>query len=354
MSRIEIESFQFPKSSNYPFHIIAGPCSAESEEQVMQTASALKDCGINIFRASLWKPRTRPGGFEGVGDVGIPWLKRVAQELDLEVCTEVANAKHIELMLSAGFRTFWIGARTTTSPFMISEIAEALQGQDVNLLVKNPINPDLDLWDGALQRLRGAGVKNIAAIHRGFSTYGKGQFRNDPLWQIPIELKRRYPQLTIIGDPSHIAGKRELIEQLSRQALSLDFDGLIVESHLCPECAWSDASQQLTPKALHDVLLKLDKPLSEETASTELKQWRDEIDKLDDDLLNKLALRMRIAQEIGSYKEQHKICVLQPERYRTMMKRLLDNGEALGLDNAFVEELYSLIHEYSVERQQSK
>ncbi len=347
-----IDKFRFPKPSRFPFQIIAGPCSAESEEQVVQTALALKAEGIQTFRASLWKPRTRPGGFEGVGDIGIPWLQRVAQETDMQVCTEVANAKHIELMLKAGFNTFWIGARTSSSPFAISEIAEALRGEEVNILVKNPINPDLELWEGALLRLVQAGVKNIGAIHRGFSTYGKGRYRNEPLWQIPIELKRRYPNLTIIGDPSHIAGRRDLIESLSRSALSLDFDGLIIESHLNPDCAWSDSAQQLTPRDLGQLLRSLEKPLAGEQVSEELRHWRQEIDHIDNEILEKLAQRMELSKQIGQYKSEHKICILQPERYRHLMQSLLNQALHLGLDKHIVEDIFSLIHEHSVQLQQ--
>ncbi len=354
MNKLTIDKFQFPQPSNFPFQVIAGPCSAESEEQVLQTAFALKEEGIQTFRASLWKPRTRPGGFEGVGDIGIPWLQKVRELTGMQVCTEVANAKHIELMLNAGFDTFWIGARTTSSPFVISEVAKALQGKKVNLLVKNPINPDLDLWDGALLRLLQAGVTNIAAIHRGFSTYGKSRYRNEPLWQIPIELKRRYPNLTIIADPSHIAGRRDLIETLSRSALALDFDGLIIESHLCPDCAWSDASQQLTPKALGTLLRSLEKPQSEEAVSESLAHWRREIDHIDDEILQKIAQRTELSKKIGAYKQDNKICILQPERYRTLMQRLLSNADSLGLNADLVEDIFSLIHEYSVEIQQVK
>ncbi len=352
MNKIKIDKFRFPKPSNFPFQVIAGPCSAESEEQVLQTALALQAEGVQTFRASLWKPRTRPGGFEGVGDIGIAWLRKVQEQTGMQVCTEVANGKHIELMLNAGFDTFWIGARTTSSPFAISEIAEALQGKEVNLLVKNPINPDLDLWDGALLRLLQSGVKNIAAIHRGFSTYGKSRYRNEPLWQIPIELKRRYPELSIIADPSHIAGRRDLIESLSRSALALDFDGLIIESHLCPDCAWSDAAQQLTPADLGAILRRLEKPHSEDAVSEGLAHWREEIDNIDSEILRKLAERSKLSKKIGSYKQEHKICVLQPERYRTLMQRLLASAEDLGLNPTLVEDIFSLIHENSVELQQ--
>ncbi len=352
MNKITIDKFRFPKPSNFPFQVIAGPCSAESEEQVLQTAIALKEEGIQTFRASLWKPRTRPGGFEGVGDIGIPWLNKVREATGMQVCTEIANARHIELMLDAGFDTFWIGARTTSSPFAISEIAEALQGKEVNLLVKNPINPDLELWEGALLRLMQAGVKNIAAIHRGFSTYGKSRYRNEPLWQIPIELKRRYPNISIVGDPSHIAGRRDLIESLCRSALALDFDGLIIESHREPQCAWSDAAQQLKPRALGELLRRLEKPQSEEPVSEGLAHWRREIDHIDDEILRKIAERSALSKQIGAYKNEHKICILQPERYRSLMQRLLDNANILGLDEALVEDIFSLIHEHSVEIQQ--
>ncbi len=354
MNRIDINKFDFPLNSAYPFQIIAGPCSAESEEQVLATACALKEQGISMFRASLWKPRTRPGGFEGVGDVGIPWLQKVKSETGMHVCTEVATAKHIELMLNSGFNTFWIGARTTSSPFAISEIAEALQGKDVNILIKNPINPDLELWDGAILRLLQAGVQNLAVIHRGFSTYGKGIYRNEPLWQIPIELKRRYPSLSIIGDPSHICGKRDLIERVARTALLLDFDGLIIESHINPKEAWSDASQQLTPSALGLMLRSLKKPQELESTTSELDYWRSEIDQVDELILQKLAERMEISRKIGAYKNSHQLCILQANRYRSLMKHLLLRAKTLGLDEAFIEDLFRLIHEQSVEIQQNE
>lgn len=341
--------------SNYPYQLIAGPCSAETEEQTLNTARVLHALGVRIYRASLWKPRTRPGGFEGVGDRGIPWLKRVHQELGMQVATEVAMPSHVEAMLEAGLSTFWIGARTTTSPFAVTELAEALRGVNATVLVKNPISPDLELWEGAMLRLWSCGVSNIGAIHRGFRTYGQSQYRNTPLWQIPIELKRRHPDLTILSDPSHITGKHELVESLSRFALEMRFDGLIIESHLDPSKALSDSAQQVTPEMLGDMLVRLRMPLLEvDDNASSLMDMRSEIDLIDSEILRLLSKRMDVVRRIGLFKREHNLCPLQPKRYRSLLDERMRQGKSLGLSEMLVHELYSSIHEASVHIQQSE
>lgn len=337
-----------------PYHLIAGPCSAESQEQTMAIAKRLKQMGVQLYRASLWKPRTRPGGFEGVGAEGLEWLVNVQQELGIQVMTEVASAAHIESALSAGLTNLWVGARTTSSPFAMAEIAESLRGvEHVSVLVKNPINPDINLWEGALLRLYSAGVQHIGAIHRGFSTYGETFYRNSPLWQIPIELKLRHPNLTLIVDPSHIGGKRSLIESISRSALEMHFDGLMIETHCDPDNALSDAQQQITPDALEALLSLIGTPLPDELDSNELMVWRQQINQIDNQLLQLLVERNKVAQAIGEYKHIHQMCILQPERYRELMRCRELEAQALGLNPKYIHDLFSIIHEESVHLQQS-
>lgn len=339
---------KFKYSSHLPYILIAGPCSAETEEQTVGTAQALHALGINLFRASLWKPRTRPGGFEGVGAEGIPWLQRVQRELGMQVTTEIATPAHVEQMLRAGFDTFWIGARTTSSPFAITELSEALRGTEVTILVKNPINPDVELWEGALLRLHHAGIRNIAAIHRGFSLHEKGEYRNPPLWQIPIELKRRHPKLTLLSDPSHITGRRSMVQSVCQTALEMRYDGFIIETHPNPTQALSDQAQQLTPEALAKVINNL-KPLqAEEIDLLPLKHWRHEIDHIDEQILRLLAKRMEFSREIGAFKQDRELCIVQPHRFRSLLEERLKQGSELGLSQNFVHQLYSLIHEESV------
>lgn len=342
------------KPLSRPYALIAGPCSAESLEQVWGIAKALSIQGISLFRASLWKPRTRPGGFEGVGERGIGWLKKVKDELGMQVATEVATPRHVELMLEAGFDTFWIGARTTSSPFAVAELADALAGKDVTVLVKNPINPDVELWEGALLRLQAVGVGQIGAIHRGFSTYGDRKYRNTPLWQIPVELKRRHPNLTILVDPSHIGGKRELITPLAYEAIARHFDGLIIETHCRPEEALSDKAQQITPHELEVLISSLVSPQADEVGAAALQHWRDEIDLVDEELIRLLARRMNLAKEIGTYKGQNNLCILQPARYRELIEARLSQAMLYGLRTDFIQTLFSLIHEESVHTQHSK
>ena len=327
--------------------VIAGPCSAESREQVMQTATELAEKGIKIFRAGIWKPRTKPGGFEGIGAVGLPWLKEVKEKTGMMVATEVATPAHVLEAIKAGIDLLWIGARTAANPFAMQELADALKGVDIPILLKNPVNPDLELWIGGLERLYNAGLTNLGVIHRGFSSYDKKIYRNAPLWHIPIELKRRYPEITIICDPSHIGGARELVAPIAQQAMDLNFDGLIIESHCNPDCALSDAKQQLTPAVLDYTLNIL--VIRDNVQTTEnLSVLRKQIDELDEQLLTLLAKRMRISQEIGTYKLEHNMPVLQSGRYDQLLKSRQDMGSKLNLSGEFVDSIVKAIHEESV------
>lgn len=330
--------------------VIAGPCSAETEEQVMETAKDLAKNGVRIFRAGIWKPRTKPGGFEGVGSVGLTWLQEVKKETGMLVATEVANKQHVEEALNAGVDVLWIGARTSANPFAMQEIADSLVGADVPVLVKNPVNPDLELWIGAMQRIYNAGIRQIGAIHRGFSAYGKHLYRNMPQWHIPIELRRRMPELTLICDPSHIGGKRELVAPLSQQAMDMGFDGLIVESHCDPDSAWSDNSQQVTPEVLNFILNML--VVRDTTQTTEsLTLLRQQIDQIDNDLLEALSKRMRISREIGQYKKEHSMSVVQTGRYDDILNSRAAAAEELGMNGDFMKTVYQAIHEESVRQQ---
>mgnify|MGYP000548589054 FL=1 len=330
--------------------VIAGPCSAETEEQVLTTARQLFKNGIKIFRAGIWKPRTKPGGFEGVGEVGLPWLAHVKEELGMLTSTEVATPAHVEAALQHGIDLLWIGARTVVNPFAMQELADALRGTDIPVLVKNPVNPDLELWIGGLQRLNDAGVRRLGAIHRGFSSYDKRIYRNPPLWHIPIELRRRIPNLPIFGDPSHTGGSRELIAPLCQQAMDLGYDGLIIESHCRPDTAWSDASQQVTPDVLALICEKL--VIREVTDRTEnLESMRKQIDECDNALLDLLARRMRICREIGAYKRDHNMTIVQTNRYSEILDKRGAQGSLCGVNARFVRELFELIHEESIAQQ---
>lgn len=332
--------------------IIAGPCSAETEEQVMDTARELAANGIKIFRAGIWKPRTKPGGFEGVGEIGLPWLTRVKAETGMHIATEVATRSHVIAALEAGVDLLWIGARTSANPFAMQEVADAIaeSGKDVAVLVKNPVNPDLELWIGALQRIYNAGVRRLAAVHRGFSAYGKHLYRNLPQWRIPIELRRRYPDLPIICDPSHIGGKRELVGPLSQQALDMGFDGLIIESHCDPDCALSDKSQQVTPEVLKFLLDTI--VVRDTTASTEnLALLRHEIDRIDNDLVELLAKRMEVSRDIGQYKKEHRMPILQAQRYDSILNSRVKQGQQMDMSGEFMRAIFSAIHEESVRQQ---
>lgn len=332
--------------------VIAGPCSAETRDQVMTTARDLSASGIKLFRAGIWKPRTKPGGFEGVGVEGLEWLKEVKNETGMYVSTEVATRQHVEAALAAGVDLLWIGARTSANPFAMQEIADALADAkaDVPVLVKNPVNPDIELWIGAMERIYNAGIRRIGAIHRGFSAYGKHLYRNMPQWHIPIELRRRLPSIPIICDPSHIGGKRELVAPLSQQALDMGFDGLIIESHCDPDCAWSDKSQQITPDVLNFILNTL--VIRDAKSSTEsLTLLRQQIDQIDNEIIEALNKRMRVSREIGQYKKEHRIPVLQTGRYDSIMKSRVKLAVEMGMSAEFMASVLTAIHEESVRQQ---
>jgi chorismate mutase len=335
--------------------IISGPCSAETEDQLLSTAHLLKATGkVSVLRAGIWKPRTRPGEFEGIGSIGLEWLKRAKEETGLPTAVEVANAKHVEEALAAGVDILWIGARSTVNPFTVQEIADALQGVDIPVLVKNPVNPDLQLWIGALERINKAGITKLGAIHRGFSSYEKSAFRNEPMWELAIQLKTLCPELPIINDPSHICGNRELIPYISQKALDLDMQGLMIESHLDPSVAWTDAKQQVTPAALSEMVSKfsLRQPESKnEEFADKLADLRKEIDKIDDLVLQKLAERMSITQKIGEFKRDNKVTILQVNRWDEIMQKRTSFAKALKLDVNFTEKFLELVHGESIRRQ---
>ena len=330
--------------------IIAGPCSAETREQVLRTAEDLCGRGVKIFRAGIWKPRTKPGGFEGVGTEGLPWLKEVKQKTGMLVATEVATAEHVAEAVCAGMDILWIGARTAANPFAMQELADALKGIDIPVLVKNPVNPDLELWIGALERLVNAGISNIGVILRGFSTYDQKIYRNLPLWHIPIELKRRYPNITMFCDPSHIGGRRDLVAPVSQQAMELKFDGLMIECHCSPDEALSDAGQQITPEDLENLVKGL--VIRENSAGADsIELLRKQIDDADRQLLELLARRNAISKEIGMYKKENNMPVLQTGRYNEILEKRARMGETLGLDRDFVLAIMKSIHEESVKIQ---
>jgi len=346
---LELEKLQLPSDQKRPF-VIAGPCSAETEEQVMKTAKQLAQKGCHMFRAGVWKPRTKPGGFEGHGEPALQWLKQVKEETGMLVTTEVATPAHVELAMKYGIDIMWVGARTSANPFAMQALADALRGIDIPVFVKNPVNPDLELWIGALERINGAGIKKLAAIHRGFSSYDKTIYRNLPMWQIPIELRRRIPDLAIICDPSHIGGRRDLIAPLCQQAMDLGADGLIIESHCDPDKAWSDAKQQVTPDVLDYILSLL--VIRDDTVTTEgISQLRKQIDELDNQVMDVLAKRMRVCREIGQYKKEHNMTVLQAQRYNEILDKRGAQGSLCGMDSEFVKKIYEAIHEESVRQQ---
>lgn len=330
---------------------IAGPCSAETERQVMSAATELSRLGFNTFRAGAWKPRTKPGGFEGNGEKALPWLKRVKDETGMLVATEVATPQHVELALKYGIDILWIGARTTANPFAVQAIADCLKGKDVPVLVKNPVNPDIELWIGALERFNRSGIKRLAAVHRGFSSYGSKVYRNLPMWQIAIELRRRMPELPIICDPSHIGGRRELIAPLSQHAMDLGLDGLIIESHCDPDNAWSDAMQQVTPTELKDILDKIVVRDGSANNTAALAELRKQVDEVDDSLMELLSKRMRLCREIGEYKKLHNMTVLQSLRYKEIMDRYGLESKGCGLSEEFIKSIFEIIHEESVRQQ---
>ena len=346
---LELEPLNLPSDSKRPF-VIAGPCSAETEEQVMETAKELAIKGCHMFRAGVWKPRTKPGGFEGHGEPALAWMAEVKKETGMLIGTEVATPEHVELAMKYGLDMLWIGARTSANPFAMQQLADAMKGLEVPVLVKNPVNPDLELWIGAMERINQAGVKKMAAIHRGFSSFDKSMYRNAPMWQIPIELRRRIPNLPIVCDPSHMGGKRELIAPLSQQALDLGFDGLMIESHCDPDKAWSDAKQQVTPEVCDYIVGML--VARDNTFTTEnIKLLRQQIDNIDNELVELLAKRMRVWREIGQYKEEHNIQVLQTGRYNEILDKRGVQGSLTGMSSDFIKQVFEHIHEESVRQQ---
>ena len=335
--------------------VVAGPCSAETEEQVMETAKGLKELGINVFRAGIWKPRTHPGSFEGVGAPGLKWMQRAKKEYGLKIATEVASEKHVFECLKYGVDLVWLGARTTANPFLVQEIADALKDTDIPVLVKNPVNPDIDLWIGALERLNRAGIKKLGVIHRGFSTVDKIKYRNDPQWQMAIELRSRYPELPFFVDPSHMAGCKDYIRELSQRSLDLGFEGLMIESHCDPSCALSDAKQQLTPAELSDLLYN---QITVRDADSDAKEWKENIDQLrakidilDENLLYTLGARMKVSKQIGEYKKNSNVAILQTSRWDAVLAKVVEKGAEYGLPEGFVTDVFNAIHEASVEIQ---
>ncbi len=351
---LQLESINQWLNTDKPV-VISGPCSAETEEQMVATAKQIAATGkVHALRAGIWKPRTRPGQYEGAGEPGLAWLIRAKQETGLPVATEVANAAHVEACLKHGVDILWVGARTTVNPFSVQEIADSLKGVDVPVMVKNPVNPDLELWIGALERLNKAGITKMAAIHRGFSSFEKGPFRNAPMWDMAIELKTRVPELDIVCDPSHISGNRELIAFISQKALDLDMAGLMIESHINPDAAWSDAKQQVTPAVLGRIISEL----VVRTVSTDNKVFKDtlgllreQIDQLDDEIMQKLAARMKISEKIGQYKKENNVTILQVSRWEEIIKTRVELCRAMGLSDEFTTDLLKLIHHESIQVQ---
>ncbi len=335
--------------------VIAGPCSAETEDQVLKIAHELKDTDVNYYRAGIWKPRTRPGNFEGVGAIGLNWLKKVKEETGLKTATEVANKAHVDLALENDVDLLWIGARTTVSPFNVQELADALKGTDKIVLIKNPVNPDLSLWLGAVERFYNAGITKLGVIHRGFSTYKKTKYRNIPEWQMGIELQSKFPDLPIINDPSHIGGKRDLIFDISQTALDLNFDGLMIETHCDPDNAWSDAAQQVTPKRLVEIMkdLRIRKVDDDESKyASKLGALRSNIDVLDQALLETFSERMSVAKEIGQLKKERNVAVLQSNRWNEILGKMILEGEQKGLSEEFVLKMFKAIHQESINHQE--
>jgi chorismate mutase len=335
--------------------VIAGPCSAETEEQVLTIANQLKDSDVNYFRAGIWKPRTRPGNFEGIGALGLKWLQKVKKETGLKTATEVANRAHVELALEHDIDMLWIGARSTVSPFIVQEIADALKGTDKIVLVKNPVNPDLALWLGAIERLYTSDIKNLGVIHRGFSTYEKSKYRNNPEWQLPIELQNRFPDLPLILDPSHIAGNRDLIFDISQTALDLNFDGLMIETHHNPDKAWSDAAQQVTPDSLIRIMndLKIRKETTPEAEyTTAINNLRAQIDVVDNQIIELLGKRMIVADGIGNLKKANNVSVLQTKRWNEILGKMVLEGQEKGLSEEFILRMFKVIHQESINHQE--
>ena len=335
--------------------IISGPCSAETEEQVLETATRLASTGkVDMLRAGIWKPRTKPGLFEGIGTKGLPWLLQAKKVTGLPIAVEVATAKHVQDALQFDVDVLWIGARTTVNPFSVQEVAEALRGVDIPVLIKNPIHPDLELWSGGIERLQKVGIKQVGMIHRGFSSYGNTEYRNAPMWHLPIEMKRRFPGMLLICDPSHICGNRTLLQQVAQKSIDLDFGGLMIESHIDPDNAWSDAKQQVTPERLAEILDALVwrfETSNEQEFITILATLREQINQVDDELLTLLGQRMKIADKIGSYKKENNITILQTNRWNHILERAFIKGEVLGLSKEFITKYFDAVHLESINHQ---
>lgn len=335
--------------------IISGPCSAETEEQLLATAERLAATGkIDMLRAGIWKPRTRPGQFEGIGVKGLPWLAQAKKLTGLPTTVEVATAKQVEDALNFDVDVLWVGARTTVNPFSVQEVADALRGVKVPVLIKNPINPDLELWTGAVERIAKAGVKEIGLIHRGFSSYGNTEYRNAPMWHLAIEMKRRNPDMMLICDPSHISGKRDILLDVSQKSIDLDFDGLMIESHIDPDNAWSDAKQQITPETLAELLGKIiwrKENIDNADLHTAMEKMRQQINHLDDELMQILGQRMKVADKIGQYKKDNGITILQTNRWNAILERAYTKGEQLGLSKEFITKYFDAVHMESINHQ---
>ena len=354
-NNVELKNWLTNLNLKHPL-LIAGPCSAETEEQVLKIAHDLKNSSVSIFRAGIWKPRTRPGGFEGVGAIGLKWLQKAKKETGLLMAVEVANAHHVKLALEHDIDVLWIGARTTVNPFAVQEIADALHSTDKIVLIKNPVNPDLSLWIGGLERLYQADIKNLGVIHRGFSTYEKTKYRNNPEWQIAIDLHNKFPDLPLICDPSHITGKRTMIKEVSQQALDLNYDGLMIETHIDPDNAWSDAAQQVTP----DVLIQLFSELKVRNLTDDaddfnqrMNQLRTQIDDFDHKLIEILGRRMFIADQIGTLKKERNVAILQNKRWQELLDKMITDGENKGLSQEFIIQLFKAIHQESIHHQEN-
>ena len=335
--------------------IISGPCSAETEEQVMETAQRLAATGkVDMLRAGIWKPRTKPGLFEGIGTKGLPWMAQAKKATGLPITVEVATAKHVQDALQFDVDVLWIGARTTVNPFSVQEVADSLRGVDIPVLVKNPVHPDLDLWTGAIERLQKVGIKNIGMIHRGFSAYGNTEYRNAPMWHLPIEMKRRFPEMLLICDPSHICGNRHMLQSVAQKSIDLDFGGLIIESHIDPDNAWSDAKQQITPETLGqmlDALVWRHENTSAQEFLTALATLREQINHIDDELLTLISQRMKIADKIGEYKRANNITILQTNRWNEILEKAVAKGAKLGLSNDFITKYLDAVHLESINHQ---
>ncbi len=349
------EPFARDIKNGKPF-IISGPCSAETEEQVHETVQRLAKQNVDAIRAGIWKPRTRPNSFEGIGSQGLKWLKDACKSVGLPAAVEVANEKHVYECLKFGIDIVWIGARTTVNPFAVQEIADALQGADIPVMIKNPINPDLELWIGAIERIHKAGIRKIAAIHRGFSSYEKGKYRNKPYWELPIELKRRIPDLPIICDPSHICGTRDLIAEVCQKAMDLNFDGLIIESHRDPLQAWSDSAQQVTPERLGEIIDNLilrSLSTDDKEFNSQLDELRSKINRIDAEIIEILDQRMQIVREIGLCKKRNNITILQPNRWDEIIKKSVEKGAKKDLSERVITDIFQAIHNESIKKQTS-